>query len=1024
MNLKLIHIRVLCFAMGFYVSDSCTNANKAVKSTIQILSGPGATVPNYYCTGEENIAGFIGDLLSVTTIPIAQLLNLYGYTQISYGATDPLLSDRTLYPYLLRTSHSDHVYFSAIIRLLKHFSWSWVGIVTSADNSGIKESESLSTFLHSQDICVEFIATIFSLTTIYGDINIKKILNINEKNKKIISSSSSNIILICGTLSFYIADFLQLPDYVLKTKTFILPPSWFTNNEILEQCFQAFNSCLGFFYYMKAYIEYNGHKELLINPYHTEKIKQFLKNLHPGNFPDNKMLEDIWMTHALCLSTNEEKNRLFEKLFNVKLHNCSNEENIIGFPYTLFTIVSPVVYNALLSMAYALDAMIKFMGKDFYKNKINSHKYRHKVPRSQCSENCPPGSRKIKNNKKPICCYDCVMCSEGEISNITDSENCIKCLPSEWSSNKRDRCLPKLEEFLAYSDRLAITLLTFALLFWTLSVLILGIFVSHKDTPIVKANNMDLSFILLISLSFCFLCVFLFVGRPVHIICKFRQIVFGIIFSISVSSILAKTIMVYTAFKTSRPGSPWRKLMGKKMSTCIVVLASSIEVIISIIWLYFSPPYLEQDTHSYQRRIIIQCNEGSHVGFFAVLGYLFFLAAISFTVAYLARTLPDRFNEAKYITFSMLVFCSVWITMVPSYLSTKGKNMVAVHIFSVLASSAGLLGFIFFPKCYIILLKPEMNARRHLQKKVLRHNKLFVKQEKCVFGVKEVQKNLRNAQELQRKSANKRHTCGIKFKVGDKVWLSTNNLRLKVPSKKLASRFIGPREVYNVFHCSLLKLYSPTLSPVSVPPPPVEIDGKLEYELRHFMKFVRFERNIKFEFNNKGEISEPLKIYNDFTIEHLNDTMTKFNKDVGTFKGSLPQDRQLNITPSDMVWINNKVPKSQCSEQCSPGYRKVVKEGAHICCYDCILCSEGQMSNMSDLASTTLTKHHLLKLLLETLKAKNLQFRWLYPFDLSLLYKRILVLIHTSEDLETAWENLGEVVDRADSSPLLLPVRT
>ncbi|KAM9308492.1 vomeronasal type-2 receptor 26-like [Gastrophryne carolinensis] len=333
------------------------------------------------------------------------------------------------------------------------------------------------------------------------------------------------------------------------------------------------------------------------------------------------------------------------------------------------------------------------------------------VPRSRCSENCQPGTRKIQNGSVHICCYDCVPCSEGEISNMTDSENCEKCLDTEWPNAEKTQCIPKLEEYLSYSDGLAICLSSVSLLFSVITALIIAIIMRHQNTPIVKANNKNLSFILLGAIIMSFFCVFLFIGRPVDGSCMFRQALFGIVFSVGISSVVAKTVMAFLAFKASKPGSKWKRLISVNVSNSIVLLCTSVQIIISISWLILYPPFQELDTQSYKTKIVVQCNEGSVVFFYLILAYMGFLAAVSFVIAYVARLLPDSFNEAKYITFSMLMFCSVWIAMIPAYLSTKGKYMVAVEIFAILASNAGLLGCIFFPKCYIILLKPSKNTK-------------------------------------------------------------------------------------------------------------------------------------------------------------------------------------------------------------------------------------------------------------------------------------------------------------------------
>ncbi|XP_069832112.1 vomeronasal type-2 receptor 26-like [Dendropsophus ebraccatus] len=621
-----------------------------------------------------------------------------GAEEISYGATDHSLSDRRLYPHVFRTVQNHHVHNMVITKLVKHFGWTWVGIILSDDDAGENELQILTKYMRKDGICAAYII---------------KLTENNRKNNERIShmlqSPQVSVIIICGTYTDNGAMLLVNYQPIFINKTLILPPSWAFNSIVSESQYPGTNGSLAVDFSSKPFL---GEKD-------------FLKNYR--KFP-NILNAEAFLIQIDLIAVNEDKNSFISFNFT---DDWDNKTCIYAMPSLrnyLSSGVSTRLYHAVEILGKSLHEMFLYIKDKYQENSIPGllqytrrlqrylqrmkstrdpmassyyfndqgeavHPYKiiNWVPVSRCSDPCLPGSRKKPGETIHTCCYDCVLCSEGEISSITDSETCNKCPSDEWPNEKRDQCLPKVLDFLSYhNDTVASVFSCFSLFGCLVTGSILGIFISYRDTPIVRANNRNLSYLLLASIIFSFLSIFLFLGRPNDVTCRLRETSFGVFFSVAVSSLLAKTVMVCVAFKSTKPGSPWRKWLSVKLPYTVVLLCSSIQVVICVIWLSISPPFQDLDTQSYPGKIIIQCNAGSDIWFYSMLGYLGFLAAVSFVLAFVVRTLPDTFNEAKYITFSMLLFCSVWIAMIPTYLSTTGKSMVAVEVFAVMASSAGL----------------------------------------------------------------------------------------------------------------------------------------------------------------------------------------------------------------------------------------------------------------------------------------------------------------------------------------------
>ncbi|XP_029435936.1 vomeronasal type-2 receptor 26-like [Rhinatrema bivittatum] len=690
-------------------------------------------------------------------------------TEISYGALDPILNDRVQFPSFYRTVPDERSQYEAIIQLLKHFGWTWVGILASEDDSNVRASEELSNEIIRNGACVAFLVVLT-----WPD---QRGFNTAIE---LLGNTTANVIIVYSRFVYFLHVLTEVQLFKVPRKVWIstatltiLTDPWFKND----------------------LVPFNGSLMISVHKGEIPGLRDFIYCTTHSRMMHLNLLTQFWIEEFQCAPENlPYDERTFKK------PNCTDRDELRFLDASTFDLnnlrFSYSIYIAVYAVVYALHNMYsskvqqggivdksdllqnfqqwqlnhhlknihfrtsagdevffddegKLQGQfdiinwlifpngtvqevqigSFASSALQGHQLLINVsaiewgpnitetPRSVCTESCSPGYRKVPRKTEPSCCFDCVPCPEGEITNIIDMENCEPCPEDQWSNEKRDQCIPRAIDFLSYHEPLGVTLASVAVFFAIITAGVIGIFMRHQDTPLVRANNRDLSYILLVSLMLSFLCSLLFIGRPLKVTCLLQQATFGIAFTVSISSILAKTLTVTFAFNASNPGSKIKKWLDVKVSKYFVLLCSLAELLICLVWLLMFPPFPDSDTKSEIGKMILKCNEGSVIAFYILVGYMGLLALLSFVLAFLVRKLPDSFNEAQFITFSMLVFCSVWVSFIPAYLSTKGKYTVAVEIFAILASSAGLLGCIFIPKCYIILFKPEINRRECLIRK-------------------------------------------------------------------------------------------------------------------------------------------------------------------------------------------------------------------------------------------------------------------------------------------------------------------
>ncbi|XP_069003438.1 extracellular calcium-sensing receptor-like [Embiotoca jacksoni] len=724
--------------LGYKIFDSCAYPLTGQRAALSVLNGMSED-DSPTCGGASPLLAVVGESGSAQSIVVSRILQPFRISMISYFSSCACLTDRRKYPTFFRVIPNDDYQVKAIAQLLVRFNWTWVGLVRGDHEYGRFAVQGLLRELQGTKVCVAYQEMIPLLYNRQRALEIMQVMRRSGAKVVVVFSAEGEM-----------TPFLR--DYMMQNVTgiqWVASEAWVTASVFTgSEYYPYLGGTIGF-----------G-----IRKGHISRLSDYLQTVNPQRYPNDLLLplcsgkESLLEQHSAYMNTSSPRvaYNVYKAVYAIahSLHNlllcqpgsgpfpsnsCAQSNNI--FPWQLQYYLQEVTFNIageevnfdlkgdsipyydIINWQRGTSGNIEFVNVGLFDGTkrageelvIREDRIMW-VPVSVCSASCLPGSRKAVRRGQPVCCFDCVPCDSGKISNQTNSIECTFCPEDFWSNKDRTDCIPKKVEFLAY-DSVGIVLTVISVVGAFLTTAVFSVFFYHRNSAIVRVNNSELSFFILFALTLCFLCSLVFIGEPTFWSCMLRHTAFSITFSLCISCILGKTLVVLAAFTATRPGNNLMKWLGPKQQRAIIFSCTLVQVVICAAWLIDAPPYPSRNTQYERSKIILECSVGSSFAFWCVLGYIGLQACLCFVLAFLARKLPGNFNEAKFITFSMLIFCAVWLAFIPAYISSPGNYADAVESFAILASSFGLLFCLFAPKCYIILLKPEKNTKQHLMGK-------------------------------------------------------------------------------------------------------------------------------------------------------------------------------------------------------------------------------------------------------------------------------------------------------------------
>ncbi|XP_029800083.1 metabotropic glutamate receptor 4 isoform X5 [Suricata suricatta] len=656
--------------LGARILDTCSRDTHALEQSLtfvqaliekdgtEVRCGSGGPP---IITKPERVVGVIGASGSSVSIMVANILRLFKIPQISYASTAPDLSDNSRYDFFSRVVPSDTYQAQAMVDIVRALKWNYVSTLASEGSYG---ESGVEAFI--QKSREDGFDRYFSSRT----------LDNNRRN--------------IWFAEFWEDNFhCKLSRHALKKGSHVKKC---TNRERIGQD--------------SAY-EQEGKVQFVIDAVYAmgHALHAMHRDLCPGRVGLCPRMDPV------------DGTQLLKYIRNV------NFSGIAGNPVTFNENGdAPGRYDIYQYQLRNGSAEYKVIGSwtDHLHLRIERMHWPgsgQQLPRSICSLPCQPGERK-KTVKGIPCCWHCEPCTGYQYQ--VDRYTCKTCPYDMRPTENRTGCRPIPIIKLEWDSPWAVLPLFLAVVGIAATLFVVVTFVRYNDTPIVKASGRELSYVLLAGIFLCYATTFLMIAEPDLGTCSLRRIFLGLGMSISYAALLTKTNRIYRIFEQGKRSVSAPRFISPASQLAITFSLISLQLLGICVWFVVDPSHSVvdfQDQRTLDPRFargVLKCDI-SDLSLICLLGYSMLLMVTCTVYAIKTRGVPETFNEAKPIGFTMYTTCIVWLAFIPIFFGTSQSAdklyiQTTTLTVSVSLSASVSLGMLYMPKVYIILFHPEQNV--------------------------------------------------------------------------------------------------------------------------------------------------------------------------------------------------------------------------------------------------------------------------------------------------------------------------